>query len=95
MLSAVPSRKETKDTPDTCRDLILCVKCINIEITKEALCLSSEKLELYLFISSEKEYTMRTGVVEIYFLKKKRIRAIVIYFPVSIKIKVRVKVDKI
>lgn len=42
VLSTVPSRKENKDIPDTCRDLILCVKYINIEITKEVLCLSSK-----------------------------------------------------
>lgn len=73
---------------------ILCVKCINREITKEVLWLSSKKVALYLFISSEKEYTVRTGVVETYFLEKKnKAHCDLCLFP--IKVKIRVKVDKI
>lgn len=57
------------------------MKCINIKITKEALWLSSKKVEFYLFISLKKEYTVRTGVVKTHFLEKKIIiiKAIVIH----------------
>lgn len=55
MLRASLSRKENKGIPDTCQDLILGMKCTNIEITKEALFLSSKGVEVYLFISPEKE----------------------------------------
>lgn len=72
MLSAVLSRKENKDIPDTCQDLILSMKYTNTEITKEALFLSSKRVADYLFTSPEKEYIMRTGVVEIHFLEKKK-----------------------
>lgn len=37
--------------PDTCRGFILCIRYINTKVTKEALCLSSKKLKLYLSIS--------------------------------------------
>lgn len=73
-LSAAPRGKANKDIPDTCGDLILCVKCINIEITKAALCLSSKEIELYLSISAEKEYPTRTGVGEAHFLEKQEQR---------------------
>lgn len=76
--------KANKDMPDTCGDLILGVKCINIEITKEALCLSSKKIELYLFISAEKEYP--TGLGEVRPTPgERRTKAIVIYTYFSIK----------
>lgn len=47
------------------------MKCINIEIIKEVLCLSLKKVEFYFFISLEKKYIIRISVVEIYFLEKK------------------------
>lgn len=62
-LSVTPSRKENKDIPDTCRGFMLCIRYINTEITKEALCLSSKKMKFYLSVSSkgkkisQKDYT--------------------------------------
>lgn len=70
MLSAVPSRKENKDILGTCQGLILGMKYTNIEKNKEALFLF-QRIQVYLFISLKKEYTMRSRVVEIHFLEKK------------------------
>lgn len=46
MVSPVLSRKENKDIPDTCQDLILSMTYTNTEITKEALFLSSKRVEV-------------------------------------------------